>query len=241
MHKNITFSQRMKNFEATSTTYLERKQPVIIRVDGKNFSNLTKKNCQKPFDSHFIECMKQALLTLCKEIQCVKLAYAQSDEISLLLTDYEDDKTEPWFGNKVQKMVSISASLATSSFGGEFRKRFPQSNTQTLFDSRVFNLPKDEVVNYFIWRQRDAERNSITMLAQEHFSSKELIRKDSRQRIAMLLERGVGWHKIDPVFQRGMCAMRQQAVVDNTIRKHWIIDTKIPSFGQQRDYIGCHA
>src|SRR4030067_815156 len=176
-----SFSTRMKRYEDAASQILVSRMPVIIRVDGKNFSKLTRKWCNKPFDKHFIQCMEAAALHLCKDAQNVRMAYFQSDEISILMTDYKTLNTYPWFDNKVQKIASVTAGLATGAFMDAFRFKFMMTeNTCDVpvgvipsFDARCFNLPREEVANYFVWRQRDAERNSVSLAAYENFPPHE--------------------------------------------------------------------
>src|SRR5690606_41509505 len=97
------------------------------------------------------------------------VADPRSDEIGLLLTDVATPQTQPWFGGVVAKQLSVSASLATA----VVNERRP--GKRALFDARVFTISDPvEVANYFLWRQRDAVRNSISMAAQAHFSHKRL-------------------------------------------------------------------
>jgi tRNA(His) 5'-end guanylyltransferase len=102
---------------------------------------------------------------LVDEIQGCRLAYVQSDEISLFLRTYDTEATQPWFGGVLPKIVSVSASLVTAMFRIEAEAQDLDRMTPALFDSRAFTLPPHEVTNYFIWRQLDAIRNSIQMLA----------------------------------------------------------------------------
>lgn len=102
-----------------------------------------------------------------------KLVHHQSDEITLLLTNYDKLTTQSWFENNLQKIVSISASLATAKFNEEIQKVYPDKPLAT-FDARAWVLPHDEVANYFLWRQQDATKNSISMVAQAHFRHSEL-------------------------------------------------------------------
>lgn len=189
---------RMKeNYENRAKTYLTRRTPVIIRLDGKAFHTLTRK-FEKPFDRSLSSWMEITALTLCSEIQGCKCAYVQSDEISLLLTDFDKLTSEAWFGYSVQKMVSISAAMASVTFS-----RF-LAHDVALFDSRAFNIPKEEVANYFVWRQKDWLRNSIQMLAQAHFSHKELHKKNTSQMNEMLMSKGVEWGGLDDRWKNGL-------------------------------------
>ena len=173
---------RMKEYEQVTKTYLPRMTPVIIRIDGRAFHTYTRK-LKKPFDDNFVKIMQNVCLKLCQNIQNCVLGYVQSDEISLLLVDYYDINTSAWFNNQVQKMVSVSASMATLYFNEEINKLHKEKSVENYeyfkenlatFDSRVFALPLHEVVNYFIWRQKDASRNSVNVVAQSFFNAKEL-------------------------------------------------------------------
>ena len=199
-----TIGDRMKNnYENITRYYLTRRMPVIIRVDGRSFHTFTK-GFKKPFDDILVKTMQDTMKYLCENIQGCVLGYTQSDEISLVLTDYAELTTDAWFGNNLQKMCSVSASMATLAFNKFFSGRvqefmydccdefgddvLPEKQNDyelahnvyfkkfnaAMFDSRVFTIPKEEVCNYLIWRQQDATRNSIQSVGQANFSQKEL-------------------------------------------------------------------
>ena len=199
-----TLGDRMKNnYENISRYYLTRRMPVIIRIDGKTFHTFTR-GFKKPFDDILVSTMQDTMKYLCENIQGCVLGYTQSDEISLVLTDYAELTTDAWFGNNLQKMCSVSASMATLAFNKFFSGRvqefmydccdefgddvLPEKQNDyelahnvyfkkfnaAMFDSRVFTIPKEEVCNYLIWRQQDSTRNSIQSVGQANFSPKEL-------------------------------------------------------------------
>lgn len=226
---------RMKeNYESRSKQFLTRRTPVIIRLDGKAFHTYTR-GLDKPFDEGLIEDMVETTKFLCENIQGVKLGYCQSDEISLVLTDYDDFKTQAWFDYNVQKMVSISASLATAKFNELRLSRYirvskPEYSPQTLmnqlgdnynmpklafFDSRVFNIPKEEVANYFLARQKDAVKNSIAMLAQSLYSHKELFKKNQSDMQELCFQKGHNWNDLDYNKKRGSTIMKVQRNMSN--------------------------
>jgi tRNA(His) guanylyltransferase len=232
-----SLGDRMKGYEHVTRTSLTRRMPAIIRVDGKAFHTLTS-GMARPFDANFTACMWAAAVRLCEEIQGAQIAFTQSDEINVLLVDYQTLDTQPWFDAGVQKMCSVSASVATQAFGETFRARFPASMARPLFDSRVFNLPREEVVNYFVWRQQDATRNSIQMVGQAHFSQKQLhgLSCDLIQE-KLFQEKGVNWNDTPVCFKRGACAVRQTFEVDGAERSHWTIREQPPIFTQDRSFI----
>jgi tRNA(His) 5'-end guanylyltransferase len=181
-----SLGDRMKNnYEARSRINLYRRMPVIIRLDGKAFHTVTR-GCEKPFDKKFSFAMDKAMISVMEQAQGAKLGYVQSDEISILLTDYDTHETQAWFNNQVQKICSVSASIASVEFTEAFGRK-------GYFDCRCFNIPREEVTNYFIWRQQDWMRNSVQMLARSHFSQKQLHNKNVPAMHEMLHEKGVNW------------------------------------------------
>lgn len=270
--KNDSLGDRMKKYEGVPKTALMRRNPVIIRIDGKAFHTFTR-GFQRPFDDILIESMQKTMKYMCENIQGCKLGYCQSDEISLLLTDYENINTAAWFDYEVQKMCSIAASMATLAFNRalnatwtnwvyyRFDEAFSEEKTEffsemdriyakaiekgAMFDARVFSIPKEEVCNYFIWRQQDATRNSIQMVGQANFSHKELQNKSCNDIQDMLMtKKGINWNDFPTVQKRGSCCTKTgiHTVVDMKTgeqkeRLVWEIDKEIPIFTQDRNYV----
>jgi tRNA(His) 5'-end guanylyltransferase len=234
---------RMKGYENISRIYLTKRIPIILRIDGKSFHSFTK-GFKRPYDEILNETMWETSKYLCKNVEGCKLAYVQSDEISLLLTDYENITTESWFGKNMQKMVSVSASMATLAFNKEFQRissgEEPYSNkyNMAMFDSRVFILPKEEVCNYFIWRQQDATRNYIQSLGQSKFSHKELNGKGCNEIQEMLFSKfEINFNDFPICQRRGIAMIKEQLEKDGVVRSRWITDLNIPVFTENRGYI----
>jgi tRNA(His) 5'-end guanylyltransferase len=223
---------RMKNnYENITRTSLVRRMPVIIRVDGKAFHTLTR-GFKEPFDVSFHIWMEETAKRLCEEVQNVRLAYVQSDEISLLLTDYYNLDTEQWFDGNIQKMASVSASIATAGFNNRWTSK------RGLFDSRVFNIPKEEVCNYFIWRQQDATRNSILATGFANFSKKQLHRLSTKEiQEKLWQERKINWNDTETRYKRGICVVKYYYKYRFAERSKWRADLEIPIFTQNRFYI----
>lgn len=194
---------RMKSYEAVTRSVLLPHSYTILRVDGRAFHSYLRK-AQKPYDFDFMADMQAVAQTLCQEASGTVFAYGQSDEISLLLSDVEP-QSQPWFGGAVQKMASVAAGIATASL-------ISRRGWDGLphFDARVFTLPSEtEVGNYFIWRQRDAVRNSVSMAAQALFSPRQLHGKDSNEMQEMLwAEHQVNWNGYPDAAKRGWVVTR---------------------------------
>lgn len=222
-----SLGDRMKeNYENRYRFQLTRRTPVIMRLDGKAFHTLTR-GCEKPFDEGFISIMRSTAMHLCQNIQGVKCCYVQSDEISLLLTDFDKLTTDAWFDYNIQKMTSISAAMASTHFSRNW-----WSLSIALFDSRVFNVPKEDVCNYFIWRQNDWIRNSVQMLAQAHYSQKQLHKKGIPAMHEMLYEKGVNWATLQDHLKNGWFIYRG----DNNNAGSWY-GNAAPIFKEQRGVI----
>lgn len=240
--------KRMKRYEAVSKMVLTPRMPFIIRIDGKAFHTYTR-NMDKPWDARLVAAFRKTILDCCKQFDGCKFAYWQSDEVSFLFTDYDRLETQAWFNKEVQKLVSISASIFTAHFNMWSEKCFGDFVDLPLayFDSRVFVLPKEEVVNYFIWRQQDAVRNSIQSLAHKYFSHKEchgLSCNDLQDKL--MLEKGVNWNNYVAWQKRGIGFRKENTttlleILENggaNSRKHWVHDVEnTPIFTTNRDYI----
>lgn len=195
MRKDSLGDRMKNNYEDRQRFYLTRRTPVIMRLDGKAFHTVTKK-AVKPYDDTIINIMQATALKLLQEIQGAKCAYVQSDEISILITDFDEINTEAWFDYNLNKMVSVSSAIASV----EFSKLFSKS---VYFDSRVFNIPKEEVINYFRWRYLDWIRNSIQMLAQSLYSQKQLQGKNTSILQDMCMDKGINWSNLNTVYKNG--------------------------------------
>lgn len=246
-----SLGNRMKeNYENRAKTQLLRRTPVIIRLDGKAFHTFTR-DFKKPFDEILTLTMQKTMLALCKLVQGCVLGYTQSDEITLVLTDYTKLETSAWFDYDIQKVCSVSASIATLVFNrcflNEIQKKYESVSELTvsvyyqawlkgaLFDARCFNIPKEEVTNCLLWRQQDATRNSINAVGQAYFSHRELQGLNVNQiQDKLFKEKGINWNDLPIYLKRGSCCIKQEI---NELSV-WVIDNYIPIFKEDgRNYI----
>ena len=257
---------RMKEFyEKIHQTKLMRRTPVAIRIDGKAFHTFTR--CfDKPFDMVLTHSMQDTMKYLCENIQGCVFGYTQSDEITLILIDYQTFDTAAWFDYEIQKLCSVTASMATMAFNKFFENNVRRFDTESImnetecddyllhtaydeaietgamFDARCFNIPKEEVGNLIYWRQLDATRNSIQMLGQALFPHSKLQGKSCNEIQNMLLmEKDVNWNNTPTEWKRGASCIRVEEDVDidgttNTISV-WKIDREMPILKDNWDYI----
>lgn len=188
---------QLKRYEWAGQQRIAPRSYMMVRVDGRAFHTLLK-NADKPFDWNFVEQMERTMKFLCKQVTGTKLAYSQSDEVSLLVYPQGPGKDQVWFDGVVQKIASVAASAATLAFNGEGRY------SGGMFDARVYTLPDMETVEqYFVWRQADATRNSLSMLAHAHYKTGELHGKKGPQIHEMLHDKGFNWNDLEPWVKRG--------------------------------------
>lgn len=224
---------RMKTFyEEIPKSKLMRRTPVAIRVDGRSFHTFTR-GFNVPFDDALIKTMQETMKYLCENIQGCVLGYTQSDEITLILVDYKNLTSAAFFDYEVQKICSITASMATMAFNRYFRENVFESaaiaaigfnknrpyveahanamKKGAMFDARCFNIPKEEVANLIYWRQLDATRNSIQMVGQANFSHNELQNKSCNDVQNMLLtQKNINWNDLPTYQKRGSCCVKKE-------------------------------
>lgn len=253
-------AERMKGYEKRNRYYLQRRIPVILRLDMRAGHSFTK-GFERPFDEVFIKTIQETAKYLCENIQNCKLSYQQSDEITLLLVDYEKINTDCFFEYRVDKLCSIAASMATMAFNNIFTHIYSQIYIdmktkgeqienlvdtycfkcgKAMFDCRCFNIPKEEVTNCIYWRQLDAIRNSIQMVGQANFSHKELQNKSCNDIQDMLMtQKDINWNDLPTYQKRGSCCVRNHMISEpygnrmldrNAGENDWVIDKNIPIF-----------
>jgi tRNA(His) 5'-end guanylyltransferase len=220
-----------------------------MRIDAKAFETFTR-GLSKPFEQVLGNAMARTMEHLCKNIQGCVLGYTQSDEITLLLIDYQTFETDAWFDYEVQKMCSVAASMATLAFNTFFKNevdKFYYNHVKpgdplveyyqvyrdaqykgAMFDARCFNIPKEEACNLVYWRQLDATRNSIQMVGQANFSHSELQGKSCNMIQDMLHEqRGINWNEYPIRWKRGVAWTKELGI-------DWIMPTLK---GEHRKYV----
>lgn len=211
---------RMKEwYEDRTRYYLPRRTYTILRIDGKAFHTWTK-GLERPYDPNFQSLMDETTRQFCTKTQGSVFAYTQSDEASILLIDFDPTGeklgTSAWFDGNVQKLCSIGAATFTAIFNTHARYLISDIETRpaAVFDCRVFTIPDPiEVYNYFVWRQNDATRNSITSAAREFYSDTECFGKNCSELQEMVFQKGMNWNNYPARFKRGGFIFYDETVV----------------------------
>lgn len=200
-----SLGDRCKKYESVYERYFLPKTPIIIRVDGKAFHTWTK-GCGKPFDQPLITCMFESAKEVAKQMQGCRALYAQSDEVTFVLTDDSTLESQHWFGGRQNKIESVTAAMMTAYFNKNWLENI-RTNYQNgffdingkcvinpaIFDARAFQCPKEDVANVFLWRVKDWERNSLSMFCLQFFSPKELHGQGRADQKEMLKKIGHSW------------------------------------------------
>lgn len=176
--------------------------PVIIRLDGNNFHNWTK-GLERPFDRKLNELMVETTKFLVKETNAV-VGYTQSDEITLIL--YSDNKkTSIYNDGKKQKITSKLTAKCVNFFNEKRKELLPNHNKLAVFDCRIYQTPTlHDACVQLLWRENDATRNSILMLADSLFGHAECFKlKTNELQDKMMLEKNINWNDLESKFKRG--------------------------------------
>jgi tRNA(His) guanylyltransferase len=243
-----SLGDRMKTqYEHRTRFLLPRRTYTLIRLDGKAFHTFTRR-LPRPYSLEFMVALDAATVALCEQVDGVVLAYVQSDEVSLLLTDFGTIQTQAWFGGNLQKLVSITASALTAHFNRFWQESPERALTPgvAMFDSRVFTISDPvEVANYFVWRQQDATRNALSMAAQAHFPHRELMGAGRERLHDLLMSVGVNFNDLPADFKRGRLFRSMTYTVPNSfdvegadvIRHRWGKDSCLPVFTRDPQFL----
>lgn len=237
---------RMKSYEDRFRYYLPRRAYTLLRLDGKAFHTYTR-GFDRPFDVDLINSMDQTAKYLCEKIQGSKIAFVQSDEITILLEDFKTIQTDAYFDGNIQKISSISASMASAYFNKNMNEISEnKANSLAFFDCRCWALADPyEVENTFIWRQKDAIRNSIQLVAQSLFSSKELFKKSQKNLLQMIQEVSKPWENYPQGLRYGRIVVKKNFLLETkkpsgemteVLRSGWFIEES-PDFTNNREFL----
>ena len=195
---------RMKWYERRYTDHVLMPMiPVLCRIDGRSFSKFTE-GLARPYDERLSKLMVDTTKFLVEETNA-RCGYTQSDEITLVWLA-EDAEAEIFFGGKLLKMTSVVGSLASVFFNRELPSRIPEkADKMPVFDNRVWEVPVlYEATNCFIWREKDATRNSVQMAARSVYSHNECHNKNNSELQEMLFQKGINWNDYPTHFKRGV-------------------------------------
>lgn len=267
-NKKDNLGDRMKRYEALTTSImLMENLPVYARIDGRAFHTFCR-GLDKPFDLEFVDIMQYTCKRLVSKTNAI-LGYVQSDEISLAWLD----PSKAPFDGRLFKLQSVLAAMATSIFtqtiysGVEYESPSEKyiklaercQKQDACFDCRVFQLPnEEELANCFLWRENDAYRNSVSMLAQAYFSHKELQGKSSAEMQEMYYQKtGKNYNDLESHLKRGTYFQRKLFVeeldeetlakipegkrpADNKVIRSKVVELDLPIMRKVENKVGAY-
>jgi len=186
--------------------------PVLARVDGKNFHTFCK-GLERPYDVRLQSLLIEVTKYLVEETNAL-LGYTQSDEISLVMYSGVSG-SGIYYDGRVQKIVGDLAAATSVQFNRLLRQWYIREKDYSYprFDARAWQVPTlEEAANYFLWREQDCTKNSISMAARHYYSHRELCNKCGVEMQDMLHEKGVNWNDYPPTFKRGTYVRREKVV-----------------------------
>lgn len=225
MSNSPTWHEKFTEIEADWNDKIDPGTYAIVRVDGRAFSRISNK-LDKPYSTHFMDWMDAAAIQLCYEMQGAVFAYVQSDEISVIMSDMNGERRGRWFDWNVNKLVSVSASIASGTFNLGFQHDLNgtlwEDRRPASFDSRVIPVKSRlDAIQYFMWRQRNAYTNAISMVADRICGSAALNGKNLNDRIDMLFQQGIMVNDLPLGLRQGrvITATKMPGVVEYVHKK----------------------
>jgi len=246
-----TLGDRMKAYERSYDTTVIGRLPVIVRIDGKGFSKWTKSvKADKPFDDELALCMARATEAVVIAVEGCLFGYTQSDEATFVIRNDQSLESTPWFGNRVQKMSSVIASVATAFFNEIAKAKFLNPPI-AIFDARAFAVPDiTEAINCLVWRQNDATKNSISAACYYEVAKvigKKTARKEmhglnqNKQQELLFSKTGINWNDYPTKFKRGIGLYKKtyNVTIDGNecVRSSIYTDNELPIFTQDWDFL----
>lgn len=238
LEEKCLFYRDMTDYKLLPNSY------VIIMLDGRGFSKGIKNKFEKPFDDNFIYMMNETAKYLCENIQGCKFAYVQSDEISLVLTDFDSPTTDSFFGNRISKLQSIIASMASGKFNQlmllyRLKNGIIKDNGEIekspiyQFDCKCWNVPTfNDVFAWFLWRQNDCIKNSKQQTAQTYLPHKLLLGKTTDEQISILFkEKEIDWNELCNDKKYGRFLFKKKVLFtnietgENYQRSKWVYES----------------
>lgn len=216
------FGDRMKGYEGVEAKRRLSGGPVCARIDGRSFSKFTK-NFERPYDPIVAVAMGYACAVLVDKTKA-NIGFVQSDEISLVW-DVPEEGSQMIFDGRVQKLTSVTASLASMAFASALIQQGCAEivlNKLPHFDSRVWAVPsRVEAANTILWRSQDARKNGVSSAARAHMSAKQMHGLNQLEMIEAMKERGVDYHTAYPVPHRHGVYFKRQTVERTLSDKDW--------------------
>lgn len=198
----MDLNRRMRIYENATKQYLASKVPVIIKVKGNFFNKITNEDEIKK--KLFKQAIEISIQNVIKEMEGFKLAYSHNDEVIFLITDYDKDTTQSWINYDVSRIVSIVSAKFNMMFNKHLNETTSLLNRDYIFQVKCFSVSENEIVNYFLWRAFDCQRNFLQNTCRMYYSSEEIYKKNLDEIVDMLFKvKDFSFNKLDTHFYMG--------------------------------------
>jgi len=241
-----SLKDRIEFYQKLVDPHIMPRLPIIIGINGRSFSKITS-FLDKPYCPKLAECMLSTTLRLCSDIEGALFAYQHNDEITVVARNDQNPDTVPWYDNNIQKICSITASIATMHFNDCATKIELNLTADPVFTSQVFGVPTiSEAINTVIYRQQHNFQTSIQFAS--HY---ELLKKYDKNTIKEMLaglnvdekigllqqECGIDFHQMPQAFRRGVACYKVPKLVDGVVKNKWMLNTELPIFTKDQSFL----
>jgi tRNA(His) guanylyltransferase len=242
-----TLKDRINDYINISDFKLLNRVPIIININGRNFSRFTSL-LEKPYCNKFAEAMLSITIKLCMEVEGALFAFHHNDEITIVTRNDQSIDTEPWYDNKVQKIASVTSSIATLYFSKYLSSNNLNVLGDALFTSTVFTVPNvAEAINTLICKQQQNFHTSMQFACfyellkkyDKHLIKKMLTGLTIDEKSELLLQKcNINFNEYPDVFRLGAaCYKVPKIITDNIIKTQWVINTQLPIFTKEHVFL----
>lgn len=245
-----SLQHRQLAYENSYTQTIISRIPVIIKIDGRSFTTVTK-NIPKPFCQRTMLLFNSTMVSLAKQIDGVMFGYQYSDKIILVLRNDRSPDETPWFGNNTQKISSSAASMATYKFMTNMveMNNPPDLNGEVIFSAHTFGVPSiKEAINYLLYKQFRCIQNAVDEAVRSVLWSRYgnqtysiLEDKDMNDRKQILDEAGFEFESLPSSFRHGSATYLAPSFYPTehgqVTRHKWISDFSVPLFNDSKEWL----
>ena len=243
---SLKLKDRFDSYVESSNYRLLTRVPIIICINGKSFSKITSL-LEKPFSTQLAENMLSTTVKLCMEVEGALFAYQYNDEIVIVARNDQTQETSPWFNNHLQKICSITASIATQHFNNFAASTDMNLMGDAFFTSQIFVVPNiAEAINTMVFKQQHNFHISIQLAC-----FYELLKKYDKSTIKEMLtdlsidekidllnqECGIDFNEYPTFFRRGAACYKIPKIVDGAVKNKWIVNAELPIFTKDQSFL----
>lgn len=242
----LKLKDRIDSYIESSNYKLLSRLPIIICINGRSFSKITSL-LDKPYSTQLADNMLSTAVRLCMEIEGAIFAYQYNDEIVIIARNDQTQDTSPWYDGKLQRICSITSSIATQHFNNFAASTEMNLMGDAFFTSQVFVVPNiTEAINTMVYKQQSNFIISIQLACYY-----ELLKKYDKTTIKEMLadlridekidllnqECNVDFNDYPMPFRRGAACYKVPKIVDNVVKNKWVVNSDLPIFTKDQSFL----